>query len=182
MASSSLSGFSAHASTGLVSLWIMTLSYQLQLASSPGLLLLGTFYTTRRSSLGHRTPLLPEHTIARKQTGPTAFYFTVSGVASSESQRDIFVCQASADDFIFLSNCCTDAYSVWASSVFDFLEPVQDSPPRLVQSFLSGCSNQRQVCTPPWPIISQGITFKDHLHGRDCSSAELRPSSTPSPP
>ncbi|MED6260800.1 hypothetical protein ATANTOWER_029023 [Ataeniobius toweri] len=54
---------------------------------------------------------------------------------------------------------------------------MEDSPPRLVQSLLTGCSNQRQVRTPPWPIISQGITFKDHLHGRHHSSAELRPSS-----
>ncbi|MED6266388.1 hypothetical protein CHARACLAT_001685 [Characodon lateralis] len=36
---------------------------------------------------------------------------------------------------------------------------------RSVQSLLTGCSNQRQVRTPPQPIISQGITFKDPLHG-----------------
>ncbi|MEQ2311839.1 hypothetical protein AMECASPLE_024651 [Ameca splendens] len=40
----------------------------------------------------------------------------------------------------------------------------------------------KMVRTPPRPIISQGISFKDLLHGRQCSSAELRPSSTPSPP
>ncbi|MED6281088.1 hypothetical protein CHARACLAT_017709 [Characodon lateralis] len=51
---------------------------------------------------------------------------------------------------------------------------MEESPPRHVQSLLTGCSNQRQVRTPPWPIFSQGITFKDHLNGRDCSSAELR--------
>ncbi|MEQ2317052.1 hypothetical protein AMECASPLE_038821, partial [Ameca splendens] len=51
---------------------------------------------------------------------------------------------------------------------------MEDSPPRLVQSLLAGCSNQRQVCTPPRPIISQGITFKDLLHGRHRSSDELR--------
>ncbi|MEQ2307928.1 hypothetical protein AMECASPLE_023095, partial [Ameca splendens] len=56
---------------------------------------------------------------------------------------------------------------------------MEDSPPHLVQSLFTGCSNQRQVCTPPRPIISQGITFKDPLHGRHRSSAELRPSSSP---
>ncbi|MEQ2249913.1 hypothetical protein ILYODFUR_034479 [Ilyodon furcidens] len=51
---------------------------------------------------------------------------------------------------------------------------MEDSPPRRVQSLLTGCSNQRQVRTPPQPIISQGITFKDLLYGRHHSSAELR--------
>ncbi|KAK5622226.1 hypothetical protein CRENBAI_007584 [Crenichthys baileyi] len=59
---------------------------------------------------------------------------------------------------------------------------MEDSAPRLIQSLLTGCSNQRQVRTPLRPIISQGITFKELLHGRHRSSAELRPSSTPSPP
>ncbi|KAK5600440.1 hypothetical protein CRENBAI_019696 [Crenichthys baileyi] len=39
----------------------------------------------------------------------------------------------------------------------------EDSPARLVQTLLTGCSNQRQVRSPPRPIISQGITFKDYL-------------------
>ncbi|MEQ2296738.1 hypothetical protein AMECASPLE_027616 [Ameca splendens] len=51
---------------------------------------------------------------------------------------------------------------------------MEDSPPRHVQSLLTGCSNQRQILTPLEPIISQGITFKDPLHGKHCSSAELR--------
>ncbi|KAK5609693.1 hypothetical protein CRENBAI_026238 [Crenichthys baileyi] len=59
---------------------------------------------------------------------------------------------------------------------------MEDSPARLVQPLLTGCSNQWQGRSPPRPIISQGITFKDHLYGRHRSSAELRPSSTPSPP
>ncbi|MEQ2243099.1 hypothetical protein ILYODFUR_003697 [Ilyodon furcidens] len=54
--------------------------------------------------------------------------------------------------------------------------------PRHIQSLLTGCSNQRQVRTPPQPIISQGITFKDPLHGKHHSSAVLRLSSIPSPP
>ncbi|KAK5611974.1 hypothetical protein CRENBAI_004355 [Crenichthys baileyi] len=37
---------------------------------------------------------------------------------------------------------------------------MENSPPRHVQSLLTGCSNQRQVRTSPRPIISQGITFK----------------------
>ncbi|MEQ2291221.1 hypothetical protein AMECASPLE_011238 [Ameca splendens] len=45
----------------------------------------------------------------------------------------------------------------------------------LVQSLLTGCSNQRQVRTPPQPIISQGITFKDLLHEKHHSSAEPTP-------
>ncbi|MED6261984.1 hypothetical protein ATANTOWER_012940 [Ataeniobius toweri] len=48
---------------------------------------------------------------------------------------------------------------------------MEDSPPCLVQSLLTGCSNQRQVRTPPRPVISQGITFKDLLHGRHRSEA-----------
>ncbi|KAK5606962.1 hypothetical protein CRENBAI_011942 [Crenichthys baileyi] len=59
---------------------------------------------------------------------------------------------------------------------------MEDSPPRHVQSLLTGCSNQRQVRTSPRPIISQGVTFIDLLHGRHHSFAELRPSFTPSPP
>ncbi|MED6280512.1 hypothetical protein CHARACLAT_011635 [Characodon lateralis] len=43
-------------------------------------------------------------------------------------------------------------------------------------------TNTPQIRTSPRPIIPQGITFKDLLHGRHRSSAELRPSSTPSPP
>ncbi|KAK5600732.1 hypothetical protein CRENBAI_011258 [Crenichthys baileyi] len=58
---------------------------------------------------------------------------------------------------------------------------MEDSPPRLVQSLLTGCSNQRQVHTPPRPIISQGITLKDLLHGRHRSSAELRRSAATCP-
>ncbi|MED6241589.1 hypothetical protein ATANTOWER_020774 [Ataeniobius toweri] len=50
--------------------------------------------------------------------------------------------------------------------------------PCRIQSLVTGCSNQRQVRTPPQPIISQGITFKDPLHGKHRSSAELRPSFT----
>ncbi|KAK5598876.1 hypothetical protein CRENBAI_002781 [Crenichthys baileyi] len=51
---------------------------------------------------------------------------------------------------------------------------MEDSPSRHVQSLFTGCSNQWQVHTPPQPIISQGITFKDPLHGKQRSSAELR--------
>ncbi|MEQ2240946.1 hypothetical protein ILYODFUR_020303, partial [Ilyodon furcidens] len=54
----------------------------------------------------------------------------------------------------------------------------EDLPPRHIQSLHTGCSDQWQIRTPPRPIISQGITFKELLHGRHRSSAELRPSST----
>ena len=61
MASPSLSGLSVHVSTGLVSLWIMTPSYQLQQAFSQGVLLLFfCFGTMVHLSLGHRTRLLLE--------------------------------------------------------------------------------------------------------------------------
>ncbi|MEQ2237050.1 hypothetical protein ILYODFUR_019082 [Ilyodon furcidens] len=52
---------------------------------------------------------------------------------------------------------------------------MEDSPPRLVQSLLTGSSNQRQVRTPPQPIISQGITFKDLLHGSHRSLLSFDP-------
>ncbi|MEQ2282193.1 hypothetical protein AMECASPLE_037989 [Ameca splendens] len=58
---------------------------------------------------------------------------------------------------------------------------MEDSSPCHVQSLLTGCSNQRQVRTPPQPIISQGITFKDPLHGKHRSSAELRRSAATCP-
>ncbi|KAK5608683.1 hypothetical protein CRENBAI_021846 [Crenichthys baileyi] len=58
---------------------------------------------------------------------------------------------------------------------------MEDSPPRLVQSLFTGCSNQRQARTPPWPIISQVVNFKDPLHGRHRSSAELRRSAATCP-
>ncbi|MEQ2294901.1 hypothetical protein AMECASPLE_008582 [Ameca splendens] len=73
------------------------------------------------------------------------------------------------------------AYSTFCHMEFKQKFNMEDSPPRLVQSLLTGCSNQRQVRTPPQPIISQGITFKDPLHGKHRSSAELRRSAATCP-
>lgn len=64
MASFSLSSLSAHVGAGLVSLWIMTLSYSFSSIFTRSLAfvlgLISTFRTKTRSSLGHRARLLPE--------------------------------------------------------------------------------------------------------------------------